>query len=85
MAFYCRPFESVKVCLNRACTALVILNFMELLHLFMTNKGIYTKIIHRRITNGKATFARFTVSTDVHCKSLEQGILVVLSFAVLYD
>ena len=29
--------------------------------------------------------AEFAVSTDVRCKSPEQGIMVVLMFAILYD
>ena len=31
------PFENIYFCLNRACSALAILNLKELLHLFMTN------------------------------------------------
>ena len=48
----------------------------------MTNKGICTKIVDRHITKGKPRAARFAVSTDVRCKSPEQGMLVVLIFAV---
>ena len=42
MAFYSRHFENVEFCLNRARTTLAILIFRESLHLFMTNKGIWT-------------------------------------------
>ena len=55
------------------------------MHLFTTNKGIYTKIVDRLITKGKMRSAGFVVSTDVRYKSPEQGVLVVLIFAVLYD
>ena len=37
MAFDFRPFEDIEFCLNRACTALAILIFRKLLHLFMMN------------------------------------------------
>ena len=53
MTFYSRPFEVVEVCLNRACTALAILNFRELLHLLMTNKPKYTQIVDTHVTKGK--------------------------------
>ena len=76
MAFYSRPFNS---------TALAILNFRELLHLFTMNKGIYTKLVDRHITKGKPIAARLAVSTDVHCKSPEYVILAMLFFAVLYE
>ena len=49
------------------------------------NKGKYTKIIYRHITKGKPRGARFAVSTDVCCKSIDEGALAVLIVAVLYD
>ena len=51
----------------------------------MTKKGIYTKTVNRHITKGRPRAARFAVSTDVCCKSPEQGVLVALIFVVLYD
>ena len=69
---------------SKFALTVAILNFMELLHLLMTNKVIYTKIVDRHITKDKPRAARFAVS-HVRCKSPEQGILVVLIFAVLYD
>ena len=57
---------------------MAILNFKELLHLFMTNKGICTKIVYRHIIKGKPRAARFAVSTDVRFKTPEYGIWVVL-------
>ena len=43
----------------------------ELLPLFMTNKGICTKIVDRHITRSKPRAARFAVSTDVRCNCPE--------------
>ena len=54
LAFYSRPFKNIEFCLNRACTALAILICREMLHLFTTNKGIYTKIVDRHITKRQA-------------------------------
>ena len=55
----------------------------------MANKGIYiriyTKIVDIHIAKGKPRAANFAVSTDVRCKSPEQGILVLLIFAVVHD
>ena len=53
MALHSIPFESVEYCLNGACTALAILTFRESLHLFKTNKGMYTKIVGIHNTKGK--------------------------------
>ena len=45
-SYQCTPviqpttFENIDLCLNRACTALATHILKELLHLFMTNKGI---------------------------------------------
>ena len=47
MAFYSRPFDNIEFCFSRACAALVILILRELLHLFMTNNGIYTARSHK--------------------------------------
>ena len=62
MVFYSRLFEYIEFCLNRPCPALAILTFRELLHLFMTNKGIYIQIVNRHITNGKPRTARYIQS-----------------------
>ena len=63
------PFENIDLCLNRARNALVILAFRELLHLFMTNKGLCTKTVNRHIIKGTPRADRFAISTDVRCKS----------------
>ena len=55
------------------------------MHLFNKNREIYTKIVDRHITKGKPRAARFAISTDVHCKYPENGVLAVLILAVLYD
>ena len=82
------PFESVEVCLDRPCTALTILNFRELLHLFVINKGKYTKIANRYIKKGKPRAAlglHYQLTSVVGVQITDLGMLVVLIFAGLYD
>ena len=58
---------------------MVILSFNELLHLFMTYKGICINIADRHIKKGKPRAARFAVSTDVRCRSEKVLTLIILS------
>ena len=67
-------FERVEFCSNRARTALAILTFRGLLHLFKINNCTR----HITPTKGKPRAAGFAVSTDVRCRSPELGVLAVL-------